>query len=125
MNTRLSRGARAAFQTICELDAKALNGIWSLIDERGLSLVDDQIVWSLYSECATGDCPDLEIQARIKTFLFEPQAVDCLEWIAEMNRDLVIEIINRALATDAPFLDITLLGRILSEIGQDAAQSTI
>ena len=123
MAARFSDDARHIFQSICELDAPARNGILALIEERGLSWINDRIVWTLYLECATGQCPDLEIQARVKTFLFAPQAIECLEWIAEMDRDLVMEIVNRALATNAPFLDINLLGRILKDIGQDSGQS--
>ena len=118
MTAHFSEEARIVFQRICELDTPAGSSIMTLIDQASLTSIDDRMVWILYQRCATGHCLDLEIQARVKTFRFSPQVVECLEWIAEMDRNLVMEIVNRALATNAPFLDIHLLGRILSEMRQ-------
>jgi hypothetical protein len=120
MSIKISAESAAILERISQQDPQAHRQIASQLplksSEDGEPEVGARQIWLLYMRCATGAALDLEIEARTKTFLFAPDAIQCLERIAEIDKNLVVELTMRALATDEPYMGVDLMNRLVDEM---------
>jgi hypothetical protein len=115
MLPQLTTEASTVLVLVAEHDPIAYKHMAAAISRSHRAEIDARSLWTLYLMCASDVSPDLEIQARIRTFSISPEATRHLGEIAAADKDRAAELMCRGLATDHGSMDLDLLQRLIDE----------
>lgn len=80
--------------------------------------LDSRSLWILYLVYASDAAPDLEIQARLRSFIISEDAALRLAEVATADKQRGAQLLCCALATEHGSMDLDLLERLIAETSQ-------
>jgi hypothetical protein len=118
MLPQLTAEAVAVLEVVRSRDRVGYNEMLGAISGTQRPELDARALWVLYLLCASDAAPDLEIHARLQSFIISEEAALRLGEIAAVDQERAALLLCRALATDHGSMELDLLERLIAETSQ-------